>query len=535
MDEASIVNAIQADLQNYKVKTQIRRKESQLHVLITRADGDDVDYVSLYDIVKRRIDKLPIEGADSLVVYGRLSGAKHPEWQKQSEIKPPLPLIELDLDDLEDFGNIATIENQLFPTNSDETEIQSNNSENLESDLPDDLKSFKNSIENDLKIAATQTMSATDENTIANIEIGNSQPEDFDLDNLELPSFNLNSLQQNTFELESFDPDPFEVNNPNSNQRLPLGKKNSWTDTDADFSLDDPTVAAKPMPLPPPPPTVRRNTRKNIPIAETEPMRMKSAYPWNNKSLMFSSIFAVAAIAILGICGWLVWNRSNQEQYIANARNFSNQDFSLKKITKLETLTEKRNRLQTIILELEEIPDQPASLYNEAQSELTTLRPKLAEFDRKINVEQTANKNIESAKSVTIESAKLTQNPPHKSVVWRSAQEKRQQALNLLEDVPVDSMLYADAQERLKAYRPELAQISKWVEIQQRAESAVSNVNPATLNQIKQLKSKTPDKQPFLSQCQTILQPKVPNAESQRTGLPIANLTSYLCAYFWDS
>ena len=62
MDEASIVTAIEADLQNYKVKTQIRRKESQLHVLITRADGDDVDYASLYDIVKRRIDKLPIEG-----------------------------------------------------------------------------------------------------------------------------------------------------------------------------------------------------------------------------------------------------------------------------------------------------------------------------------------------------------------------------------------------------------------------------------------------------------------------------------------
>jgi hypothetical protein len=47
MDEASIVTAIEADLQNYKVKTQIRRKKSQLHVLITRADGDDVDYASL--------------------------------------------------------------------------------------------------------------------------------------------------------------------------------------------------------------------------------------------------------------------------------------------------------------------------------------------------------------------------------------------------------------------------------------------------------------------------------------------------------
>jgi hypothetical protein len=34
MDEANIVSVLQEDLQNYKVKPQIRRKESQLHVLI---------------------------------------------------------------------------------------------------------------------------------------------------------------------------------------------------------------------------------------------------------------------------------------------------------------------------------------------------------------------------------------------------------------------------------------------------------------------------------------------------------------------
>ena len=404
---------------------------------------------------------------------------------------------------------------------------------NLEFALPDDLKSFKNSIDNDLKIAATQAKSEANKATITNIKIGNSQPEDFDLDNLELQSFELDSRQQNTFELESFDPDPYKVDSPNSDQRSSLGKKKSRTDTDADFSFDSPTVIAKPMPLPPS--TARRNTRKNVSNVKTETMRMKPAYPWNNKSLIFSGIFAVAAIAIIGICGWLVWNRSNQEQYIANARNFSNQDFNLKKITKLETLTEKRNRLQTIILELEEITDRPVSLYTDAQSELTTLRPKLAEFDRKINVEQAANKNIEASKNATIEAAKLTQNPPHKSAVWKSAQEKRQQALKLLEGVPADSMLYANAQEKLKAYRTELVQISKWVEIQQMAESAASNVNPATLNQIKQLKSKSSEKQAFLAQCQTILQPKISNAESERIGLPIATLTSYLCAYYWDS
>lgn len=532
MDEASIVSAIEADLQNYKVKTQIRRKKSQLHVLITRADGDDVDYASLYDIVKRRIDKLPIEGADSLVVYGRLSGAKHPEWHKVSEIKLPLPLIELDLEELEEFGNISAIQNLSFPAENDETEIQS---ANLEAELPDDLKSFKSSIDNDLKAAANKAKAAhkTSEDEINNIR-NNIQTDDFDLDDLELQSFKLEPLQQDTFELKSFDTDPFEVDSQEANPRSPLEEKHSWKDKDEDFSFDSPTVAAMPMPLPPPPPTVRRSAKKPVANVETENEPIKTAYP-KDKSRLLSVAFAVAAIAIVGICGWLVWDRSNQQQYLANARNFSNQDINPKKITKLETLTGTRNRLQTIVSQLEEIPDRPASLYADAQAELATLRPKLADFDRKINVEQTANKNLESSKNVTVEAAKSTQNPPHKSTVWKSAQEKRQQALKQLENVTTDSVLYGDAQQRIKAYRAELDQITKWVEIQQRAETAVSNVNPATVNQLKQLKSKAPEKQKFLPQCQAILQPQISNAESQRTGFPIPVLTSYLCAYFWDS
>jgi hypothetical protein len=538
MDEASIVTAIEADLQNYKVKTQIRRKESQLHVLITRADGDDVDYASLYDIVKRRIDKLPIEGADSLVVYGRLSGAKHPEWHKTAELKPPLPLIELDLEDLEEFGEVSSVKNLSFHPDSDETEIQS---ANLESDLPDDLKSFKSSIDDDLKAAANKDKSILE---TTKDKINNIKSEDFDLDNLELQSFSLDSLQQDTFELKSFDIDPFEVNSQESKPRSPLVEKNSWSAKnedfdfdssvkDEDFNFESPTVAAKPMPLPPPPPTVRR-TKKPVVNVESENEPIKTAYP-KDRSKILSVAFALGAIAIVGICGWLVWDRSNQQQYLANARNFSNQDINPKKITKLETLTGTRNRLQTIISQLEEISDRPASLYTDAQAELATLRPKLAEFDRKINVEQAANKNLESSKNATIEAAKSTQNPPHKSTVWKSAKEKRQKAIKQLEEVTTDSVLYADAQQRIKAYRAELDQITKWVEIQQRAETAVSTVNAATVNQLKQLKAKAPEKQQFLPQCQAILQPQISNAESQRTGFPIPTLTSYLCAYFWDS
>ncbi len=524
MDEDSIVSALQADLQNYKVKTQIRRKESQLHVLISRAEGDDLDYASLYDIVKRRIDKLPVEGVDSLVVYGRIAGAKHPEWQKQADIAPPLPLIELDLDELEDFGEIGEIGNLAYPVNGDETEIQI---ASFEPDTSGDLDGFEKSIDRDLRAASL---------THNSDEISKSRIDDFDLKDLDLGEFKLDSLNQSNFELDNVVPKTLELNDQPLNNQSPTGQdKNNWLEDDLG-SIDQTTLAI-PMPLPPPPlPPTRRSPSVVVSDNDSEPKPepKKTAYP-SNKSLLLSSAFVVVAIAILGICGWLVWDRSVQQKYLADARSFDDQNLNPKTITKLDSLTETRNQLQTKISRLEEIPDRPASLYTEAQTELTSLRPKLEEFDRKVNIEQVANKKLEEAKNITNDAAKLVQNPPHRSTVWKSAQEKRQQAIKLLEEVPTDSLLYANAQSLLKTYRADSVQISKWVEIQQRAEASASNVNPDIASKLKQLKSKVPEKQKFLPQCKIILQPQISNVEGQRAGLPAVTLTEYLCAYFWDS
>ncbi len=516
MNEASIVNALQEDLQNYKVKTQIRRKESQLHVLISRAEGDDVDYASLYDIVKRCIDKLPIEGADSLVVYGRLAGAKHPEWQKKADIRPPLPLIELDLDELEEFGDIGELGNLAFPPDSEETFIQVGNLEPIVTKPSNSFEnSFENSIENEL--------------TPSSLETSN---EDFDLGDLDLDKFKLDSLEQNDFEQDSLELDTFELDNHDPIHRSPVDKNSLL---DEDLSSDE-TMVAMPMPLPPPPPLppAKRSLSKVVADIETNAPPKKTTY-FNQKSILLSSAFIVIAIAVLGLCGWLVWDRSVQQKYLANARSFDNQNLNPKTITKLESLTETRNQLQTAISELEEIPDRPASLYADAQTELIILRPKLAEFDRKINTEQVANKKLESAKNGTLDAAKLVQNPPYKSTVWKSAQEQRQQAVKLLEEIPTESLQYTEAQKYLKVYQTELVQITKRVEIQQRAESSVGNINPSITNQLKQLKVKAPEKQQFLPQCKTILQPQISSTEAQRVGFPVVTLTEYLCAYYWDS
>ena len=586
MDEASIVSALQSDLQDYKIKPQIRRKESQLHVLITRAEGDDLDYATLYDIVKNRIDKLSIEGADNLIMYGRLAGAKQPEWQKSSSIKPPLPLIELDLDELDDFGDIGSIGSLMKDSTDDDTEIQDGNlwSDNVASvpttvpasitpNISDELDKFEQSLEADLKFSAQLNAKIDSHNTEIRDQRGlDNESSDFELGDLNLEDLDLDAFKADKLPLKDLDLDPIELDafaseraNKTANNKTPTNS-NDWDDED-DFELSQTTtVADRPLPLPPPLPPTKRLVRQNdiaksdIPqndvpksdiskgddpsdvggevIGDVEQTKSASAKPTKpiNKSLFVSVGVIVAAIAVLGTCGWLLWDRSVQEQHLVNARNLDNQNLNTKKILKLDVLAETRNQLQTTVSQLESIPDRPASLYSEAQNELQGLRPKLGEFDRKVTIEQSANKNLESAKALTLEAAKLVQKGPHKATTWKLAQEKRQQGVKMLEAIAPDSILYADAQTRLKSYRAGLIQIAKVAELQQTAESMASEIlSPAVSTQLKQLKAKFPDKQKFLPQCKPLLQTEITDAEARKVGLQIPILTEYLCAYYWDS
>lgn len=544
MDEASIVSALQSNLQDYKVKTQIRRKESQLHVLITRDDDDELDYSSLYSIVKRCIDELAIAGARDLVVYGRLAGAKHPEWQKSAEIKPPLPLIELDLDDLEDIGEISSL---TFPVNSDETELQDSN---LSSSHDDEYNSFKTSIENDLK-DSTKDFISHDDLTVSEddhlVDLYRGELSELHLDEFTLSEANDHGLTPIEVELNSYQSAPSElVTMPtdglsNANIKtieselfelpsLPMQDRAIAGFTDDDFFIDTPTVAHPMPPLPPLPPTKRK------PLTEVKTPDLKFKQPHRvNSSPLISIGFGVITLSVLGVCGWLVWDRSVQQKYLVEARNLESQNLSSQKITNLNILAEKRNQLQTVISQLQGIPDYPASLYADAQVEIKNLSPKLQEFDRQVILEQSANKNLEFAKNTTLEAAKLVQNPPHKSTVWKSAQNQRQQALKALQEVPPESLLYNEAQTRLKNYGAELLQINKWVDIQSRAESLVNNVNPIAVKQLQEVKAKAPDKSKFLEQCQPIMRSQIFATDAQRVSLSLPNLTDYLCAYFWDS
>jgi hypothetical protein len=87
MDEAEIAKALQRDLDFHRVKTQVRRRQNQLHILLTRSEASSVNYASLFKIVQECLQHLKVPATDSFVLYGRISGVKQPEWQRTGKLE----------------------------------------------------------------------------------------------------------------------------------------------------------------------------------------------------------------------------------------------------------------------------------------------------------------------------------------------------------------------------------------------------------------------------------------------------------------
>lgn len=67
---------------------------------------------------------------------------------------------------------------------------------------------------------------------------------------------------------------------------------------------------------------------------------------------------------------------------------------------------------------------------------------------------------FEAAQKLAIEAAILVQNPPHPLNVWKKAQNKWKQAINLLENIPEGTFIFHKAKEKLSIYETNYTAIS---------------------------------------------------------------------------
>jgi len=550
MDETAISNAVQQALNAHSVRSQVKRRGTELHVLLKRSEGHDVDYANLYDIISGTLGKLPLEDTNKLMVYGMVDGTKKPEWERGGVLHIALPVIELEIDDMNGVNgvDISGLDQDQPLTDLDSVDLES------------DLMGLPNSFDAAMGGASVPDYGANANTVTASGDVGwavdgkdsgffNLQ-ESGELTPLSLsigqgkPStqgdsddFNLPPLPSPTGPARSFISDYEDTagsrgNTTAGNTGSGFNSTPNPTPT-FDFmdDLGDPNAMTEfvtPAQMAPPPATAKDSNDENNSLTPVEPMNPEPSNGGKKKSNL--ALLSVAGGVIgLGLIagGWYAWDISNQSQKIAEVTDTVAKLPPENTRTKPDVQKNVREKLNTSIVSLESIPDRPGYPYGEAQTKIASLKQELKKMDTPDPVVQ--------AKALAKDASLIVQNGPHPSKVWQNAQAKWQQSVTLLSKVPKDAPNCAEAQDALKKYRSNLSQVTTQLQRQQKVEVLRKEVSPNILAELKQLKAKGTPKAEFLASCTGRLNNTFNTRDAQQVGLKtVKQLTSQLCVALVD-
>ncbi len=102
MTEAEIAQALQTDLEPYRLKAIVKQKQSHLHVLLSRPEEVTADYPLLTKQVCTRLRALQPAGVSQITIYGRVSGQKEYEWEATRQLMAEETLV-FDSSKMEDY------------------------------------------------------------------------------------------------------------------------------------------------------------------------------------------------------------------------------------------------------------------------------------------------------------------------------------------------------------------------------------------------------------------------------------------------
>ncbi|MEI6428557.1 MAG: hypothetical protein WCO45_09255 [Pseudanabaena sp. ELA607] len=530
MDETAISNAVQQALNAYSVRSQVKRRGTELHVLLKRSEGHDVDYAHLYDVIGKTVEKLPLENTNNLMVYGMVDGTKKPEWERGGILHIALPEIELEIDDMADINDI------------DISGLDQNKPlADLDSDFMGVPQDFDAAMGGDRFSPTTSG------------DVG------WQVEGKESGFFNLSNPNDELTPLPTL---RVTANTGNSNDLpmpplpVPPAVHKSFISAHDDTSGSGATTLGTAAHHPPsPPPSFDFMDDLGDPNAMTEfvtPAQVSSPPSQevpgndggnaNNPSIPTTEIMTTDAgngtkkksnLAILSLAGgviglgliaggWYAWDISNQSQKIAEVTDTVSKLPPENARTKPEVQKTVREKLNNAIVSLESIPDRPGYPYPEAQT-------KIASFKQQIKKIDTPDPLVQ-AKALAKEASVLVQNGPHPVKLWQNAQSKWQQSVTLLGKVSKDAPNYAESQETLKKYRSNLSQVTTQLQRQQKVEALRKEVSPNVLTELKQLKAKGTPKAEFLASCTGRLNSTFTTRDAQQVGLKtVKQLTSQLC------
>lgn len=183
------------------------------------------------------------------------------------------------------------------------------------------------------------------------------------------------------------------------------------------------------------------------------------------------TLIVALSIIILGSLG-LVWRtKSVQSQAIADAEAQVENLGDVNQISQPEQLKNAQQQIESALLTLDNIPTLPvvAPEPQAVTENLDQYSAKLDEIERKLQQQAEGEQGIEAAKKLAWEAAKLVQNPPHSAEVWQKAQQKWQQAITQLINIPEDSPEFSTAQAKIQDYQKNYEIVNRYYEKAKRA------------------------------------------------------------------
>lgn len=193
------------------------------------------------------------------------------------------------------------------------------------------------------------------------------------------------------------------------------------------------------------------------------------------KSLKVRSALLVIALVLLVFGGigisliMLAQGRSEQKQVLYKAEKLAHSAIDSSKAPNFEALKTSERQLKEAIALQETIPPSAGSAYQQAQNNLALDRSRLDLIQKKLDTEEEAFVTLENAKKQALQAADISQNPPHSAALWRSAQEKWQDAIKLLEKVPANTFASAEAKKKLSAYSANYRTVSEKLKTEEAA------------------------------------------------------------------
>lgn len=182
-------------------------------------------------------------------------------------------------------------------------------------------------------------------------------------------------------------------------------------------------------------------------------LRKQLEWERRQKQLKLKVAIVAGLLILISPLAWLTKTRFEDMQAQYKARTLAIASTKVDPAPNLDALLTSHQQLKDAIGLLEGITEEPGSLYQEVQPELSQLRSRLVTIEQKVQGEKTAFDHLEAAKRLATEAMGAGQTPLTGKVDWQTVQAKWQEAVTHLNAIPEGTFVAAEAKETLMAYR----------------------------------------------------------------------------------